>query len=110
MVSPLPANRDELAATLALAQVPGIGAARLRTLLAAFGSGSGAMAAPARALAALAGIGPAAAAAIRATSPAAGEAILATLDRLGARVLLSGDAGFPPLLREIHDPPAALFV
>jgi DNA processing protein len=110
VVSPLSANRDELAATLALAQVPGIGAARLRTLLAAFGSGSAALAAPARALAALQGIGPAAAAAIRATSPAVGEAILATLDRLGARVLLSGDPGFPPLLREIHEPPAALFV
>ena len=110
MVAPQRPNRDELAATLALAQVPGIGAARLRALVAAFGSGSRAIAAPARAIAALPGLGPAAAAAIRAASPAVGEAILATLDRLGAGVLLSADTTFPPLLREIHEPPAVLFV
>ena len=35
-------SRDEVAAYLALAQVPGIGAARLRTLIAAFGSAAAA--------------------------------------------------------------------
>src|SRR2546427_8392434 len=37
-----PATGDDLAAYLALAQVPGIGAARLRTLVAAFESAAGA--------------------------------------------------------------------
>jgi DNA processing protein len=103
-------DRGELTAYLALAQIPGIGAARLRTLCTAFGGGAGALVAPAAAIAALPGFGPAAASAIRRAGRRAGEAILADLERLGATVLLPGDARFPHLLREIPEPPAALFV
>jgi DNA processing protein len=103
-------SRDELAAYLALAQVPGIGAARLRSLVAAFESAAAALQAPHGALAALPGFTRAAASAIRAVSPRAGHAVLEQLDRLGAGVLLPGDAAFPPLLAEIPEPPAVLYV
>lgn len=101
---------DELAAYLALAQIPGIGAARLRTLLDAFGSALGAQIAPAGAIAGLPGFGPAAAHAVRAAGRKSGDEILGALDRLGARVLLPSDPEFPPLLAEIGEPPAAVFV
>ncbi|MGH7539104.1 MAG: DNA-processing protein DprA, partial [Gemmatimonadales bacterium] len=56
------------------------------------------------------GFGPAAAAAVRAGGRRAGEAILAQLDRLGATVVLPGDAAYPPLLGEIAEPPAVLYL
>ncbi len=102
-------SRDEVASYLALAQVPGIGAARLRTLVAAFESASAALRAPHGAIAALPGFSRAAATAIRASSPQAGHQILDQLDRLGACVLLPDDPAFPPLLSEVPDPPALLF-
>jgi len=83
---------------------------RLRTLVDAFGSASAAQIAPAGAIAALPGFGPAAATAVRSAGRRSGEDILRALDRLGARALLPTDAEFPPLLAEIADPPAALFV
>jgi len=103
-------SRDEVAAYLALAQVPGIGAARLRTLVAAFESAAAALRAPHGAIAALPGFSRAAATAIRAGSPQSGHEILDELDRLGACVLLPDDPTFPPLLRDVPDPPALLFV
>ena len=103
-------SRDEVASYLALAQVPGIGAARLRTLVVAFESASAALRAPHGAIAALPGFSRAAATAIRASSPRAGHQILDQLDRLGACVLLPDDPAFPPLLSEVPDPPALLFV
>ena len=90
--------------------MPGIGARRLRVLLQAFQTAVGALRAPYGALAALPGFGRAAAAAIRAARVDQGETILRDLERLGAGVLLPDDPSFPPLLREITDPPTALFV
>ncbi len=110
MAAPARARDDELAAYLALSQVPGIGAVRLRTLVAAFGSAGGALLAPQGALAALPGFGPAAAAAVRGARRRSGEEILEALERVGAAVLLSGDAAYPPLLAEISEPPAVLYV
>lgn len=104
------AGRDELAAYLALGQIPGIGAARLRTLVTAFGSAGGALVAPHGSVAALPGFGPAAATAVRAAGRRAGLEIVTALERLGAGVLVPGDPDYPPLLAEISDPPAALFV
>lgn len=103
-------ERAELAATLALAQVPGIGAARLSTLRRAFGSTRGGLQAPFDALRALPGFSPAAATAVRRIALADGEKILAALEGVGARVLLADDPQFPPLLREIHEPPPLLYV
>lgn len=103
-------GRDEVAAYLALAQVPGIGAARLHTLAAAFGSAGAALHASPGAIAALPGFSRAAAGAIRAVSPAVGHEILNELDRIGAAVLVPDDPRFPPLLSEIPEPPALLYV
>ena len=109
MADAAPSGRDDVAAYLALTQVPGIGARRLRMLLERFGSAVGAIRAPAKALADLPGFGRAAATAIRATRPEQGATILRELDRLGAGVLIPDDDRVPPLLREIPDPPTALF-
>ena len=100
---------DELAAYLALAQVPGIGTARLRTLRSAFDSALSAIQAPHGAIAALPGFSRAAATAIRNVSVRAGREVLAELERLGARVLLPEDGDFPALLREIPDSPPLLY-
>ena len=101
---------DSVAAYLALTQVPGIGAARLRLLLAAFETAHGALTAPHGAIATLPGFSKAAATAIRSQSLQAGARVLADVERLGARVLLPGDAAFPALLREIPEPPIVLYV
>ena len=103
-------GRDEVAAYLALAQVPGIGAARLHTLVAAFGSAGAAVHAAPGAIAALPGFSRAAAGAIRAVSPGVGHEILNQVDRIGAAVLVPDDPRFPPLLSEIPEPPALLYV
>ncbi len=100
---------DDIAAYIALTQVPGIGAARLRLLLAAFETAQGALTAPHGAIATLPGFSKAAATAIRAQSPQAGARVLSELARIGARVLLPDDVDFPPLLREIPEPPAVLY-
>lgn len=102
-------GRDELAAYLALAQVPGIGAARLGTLIAAFESAAAVFHAPHGAIAALPGFSRAAATALRSGSPKQGLEILEQLDRFGARVLIPADPDFPPLLKEIPEPPALLY-
>ncbi|HVH68556.1 MAG TPA: DNA-processing protein DprA [Gemmatimonadales bacterium] len=102
-------ERDELAAYLALAQIPGIGVARLRTLLSAFQSAAAALHAPHGAIAALPGFSRAAATAIRAATARAGLEVLEQLDRHAATVLLPDDPTFPPLLAEIPDPPALLY-
>lgn len=103
-------DRDELAATLALAEVPGIGSARLRTLLAACGGARAALASPHALLARLPGFTRAAATAIRECRVERGLRILAELDRLGAEALLAGDERFPAPLRAIPDTPAVLYV
>ncbi|HYK09921.1 MAG TPA: DNA-processing protein DprA [Gemmatimonadales bacterium] len=82
---------DGLAATLALAQVPNVGPVRLRELVSHFGSAEAALRK-------------------RGGRLEDGHAILRRLDELKARVLLEGDPDFPPLLAEMSDPPAILYV
>src|SRR5256712_13758797 len=98
----------EVVATLARSLVPGIGSQRLRTLLSTFGSAQAALAAPQSKLAALYGIGPAAATAIKEARGDDGVRVLDALKQLGARVLLAGDPDFPASLPEIPDPPAGV--
>jgi DNA processing protein len=100
---------DQRAAYLALAQVPGIGAARLQTLLQAFESPLGACSAPLESLRALPGMSRAAASALKATSPEAGRRLLESVTEAGAVVLLPDDPDYPDLLRSIAEPPPALF-
>ena len=99
----------EVVATLALSLVPGIGSQRLRMLISTFGSAQAALAAPQSKLAALYGIGPAAATAIKEARGDDGVRVLDSLKQLGARVLLAGDPDFPASLAEIPDPPAVLY-
>ncbi len=99
----------ERAAYVALALTPGIGSARLETLLAACGSAAGALNAPLDFLSCLPGLSRAAAGALTRRTPADGERVLAEVERLGAVALLPGDPEFPPSLREIPEPPTLLF-
>lgn len=100
----------EVVATVTLSLVPGIGTERLRTLVRRFGSGQRALDAPFTELAALDGIGRAAATAIKEVRLDDGRRILDRLQVLGARVLFPGDPEFPVLLEEIPDPPPVLYV
>lgn len=100
---------DERAAYVALALTPGIGAARLATLLETFGGPLGALAAPIAFLRTLPGITAAGATAIRQTDSAAGEKILSLCDRMDVRCLMPSDPDYPHLLGPIPDPPPLLF-
>jgi len=90
--------------------VPGIGSQRLRALVAAFGSAQAALDAPQSKLAAIFGIGRAAATAIKEARPEDGARVLERLQELGASALLAGEPDFPPQLEEIPDPPTVLYV
>ncbi|MFL5494006.1 MAG: DNA-processing protein DprA [Gemmatimonadales bacterium] len=100
---------DQRLAFLTLAQVPGVGAARLDTMLAAFQTPLGAYSAPFDLLCALPEFTRAAATAIKSASLEDGRRIVEAAERLGGRVLLAMDAGFPELLRNIAEPPPVLF-
>lgn len=100
---------DERVAYLALTQVPGIGAARLQTLLSACKTALGAHSAPIAFLGALPGFSRAVAGALKATPLETGRKVLQAAATLGAQVLIPMDAGYPALLRDIPDPPPVLF-
>jgi len=100
---------DDRVAYLALTQVPGMGPARLQTLLAACRTAIGAHSAPIAFLGALPGFSRAIATAIKATPLESGRRTAEDADRLGARIFIPGDPDYPPLLREIPDPPPVLF-
>ena len=98
-----------LAAYLALATTPGIGPARMATLLDALGTALGAITAPYALLCSLPGISRAAATAIRIASVEQGQAMLDRLATLGGVALLPDDARFPKALANIPDRPLLLF-
>jgi DNA processing protein len=100
---------EERAAYLALTQVPGMGPARLKTLLTAFSSANGAHSAPFAFLCTLPGFSRAFASAIKATSLNAGRQIVESAERLGARIFVPDDVDYPELLRHIPDPPPVVF-
>jgi len=89
--------------------VPGIGSARLQSLLEACETPLGAISAPVALLRAIPGITQAAASAIAAARVEDGAQILEQTERLGGRVLLPDDAEFPESLREVSEPPPVLF-
>lgn len=96
-------------AYIALALVPGIGSARMRALLAEFGSADGALAAPFARLGTVRGMSRAAASAVAGASLAAADRALEAAGRLGAVVLVQGDARYPAALVSIPEPPTLLF-
>lgn len=106
-----PAPDDERAAVLTLLKATEVGAASVRRIVDAFGSARAALSADDRTLERIAKIPPEAIRELReAQADGFGEGQLDQAARLGVRVLLPSDPEYPPLLRNIHNPPAALFV
>ncbi|MSR07639.1 MAG: DNA-protecting protein DprA [Gemmatimonadetes bacterium] len=102
-------GRAGLPAYVALALVPGIGRARLSSLLATFETADAVLAAESAALQAVSGMTLAAACAIKRTTPDHGARVLEQADQLGAVALAPGDARFPHALTEIPDAPTLAF-
>ena len=100
---------DERLAYLALTQVPGMGPARLRTLLTSCTTAIGAHSAPFEFLCALPGVSCALVTALKATPLDTGRKIFESAVGLGAQVLIPADDEYPELLRHIPDPPPVLF-
>jgi DNA processing protein len=100
---------DERVAYLALTQVPGMGPARLKTLLTAFSSAYGAHSAPFEFLCTELGFSRAFASAIKATPLDTGMQVQEAAERLGARIFIPADEDYPELLRHIPDPAPVLF-
>jgi DNA processing protein len=100
---------DERAAYLTLTQVPGMGCARLRTLLTACSTAIGAHSAPFEFLCALPGFSRAFVSAIKSTPLKTGNKILADALTIGAGILLPDDTAYPESLRNISEPPPVLF-
>ncbi|GIV59836.1 DNA-processing protein DprA [Rhodocaloribacter litoris] len=104
-------ERQEKEALVALSMAPGVGPGRIRSLVARFGSAAAALQAPARVLATVPGIGPQTAAAVAAfDGHAAVTEQFERAERVDATLVTAWDPAFPPLLREIYDPPAFLWV
>lgn len=101
---------DERVAYLALTQVPGMGAARLQTLLSTCKTAIGAHSAPIAFLGALPGFSKAIASAIKATPLKIGRETAEHAARLGAGIIIPADAEYPGLLHHIPDPPPVLFL
>jgi DNA processing protein len=100
---------DERIAYLTLTQVPGMGSARLKSLLTVYPTALGAHSAPFPFLCTVPGISRALASALKATPLETGRTTLEHASRLGARVLVPEDAEYPALLTPIPDPPPVLF-
>jgi DNA processing protein len=100
---------SERIAYLALTQVPGMGAARLQTLLTACKTAIGAHSAPIAFLRALPGFSGPVSSELKTTPLESGLKVLEDAAKLGASVLIPTDAGYPDLLRTIPEPPPVLF-
>ncbi len=100
----------EREAYLALALVPGVGAARLRTLLEHFTTPTAVLAAPVAALSRVTEIPQEVAIAITRADRRAAVGVFAGVKAAGGSVLLPEDPHFPPMLLNIPDPATYLFV
>lgn len=102
---------EEQRALIALSLVPGVGAGRMRALLAQFGTASAVMSASRAALTQVRGVGPQTAAAITDFDDyAAVEQQLERANQIGATLITPWDERFPTRLRQIYDPPALLWM
>jgi len=93
----------------ALALVPGIGRARLQTLLSRFGTADAVLSASFKEIEEVPEISKAAATAISETTPASGRRVLERTAERGGVMLTPQDEGFPETLRLIPDAPTLLF-
>ena len=95
----------------ALKCVPGVGNLMFRRLVDRFGSPAAALAAGDEELRAVRGVTPRLIGAMRSeTMRTAVDRELAAVARVGCQVVCLTDSGYPPLLREIADPPPLLYV
>lgn len=102
---------DEQRALVALSMVPGVGPGRLRALVARFGSAAAVLTASKRALAEVDGVGAQTArSVVEFDADGAVEEQFATAERVAATLLPLWNDDVPPLLREIYDPPAFLWM
>ncbi|NLF73144.1 MAG: DNA-protecting protein DprA [Candidatus Anammoximicrobium sp.] len=111
LFSPEPDSRDALASDLRLALTPGVGPVTRRALLERFGSAEAVLAAPPSQLREVPGVGVKLARQI----VAANDEIdvnkeLQLCREHGITILGDTDPAYPRLLREIHSPPAFLFI
>ena len=98
-------------AYIALNMLDGIGPIRARSLAAVAGSYEAIFTAPAGALARANGIGPELLQSLLEQRGAvAWLAELAKAEKLGARIITPADTEYPVSLRQIHDPPLALYI
>lgn len=102
----------QLVTLLQLQRTPGVGARTFHQLVAAFGSPDKVLSAARPELLAVPGIGPKTAAAIResAQDTQAAEQELDRCEELGVCIVPFGHPQYPPLLSQIPDPPALLYV
>lgn len=104
-------SMDSTEAYIALNLLPGIGPVRVRRLLARFGSPQAIFVASERELQTVDGIGPETASTIRnwhkTLRP---DREIADAQKLGARILTPESEDYPPLLRQIYDPPTVLYL
>ncbi len=101
----------ETEACIALNMIPKLGPVRVRLLLEAFGSPERILSANRSELRSVDGVGPEISESIsqwEKNVDLAGE--LARIAEFGAHVIIQSDPEYPPLLREIHDPPVVLYV
>jgi len=103
----LPADRLD---DLQLSLVPGVGPRLRRALVEHFGSAGQALAATTGELRAVSGVGAKVAAAIRAFDRQEAIALAEDCRQSGVTILFESTDNYPRLLRDIPDPPPALFV
>jgi DNA processing protein len=100
---------EDIASALRLAMTPGIGPRLTVALLERFGSAAGVLAAAPSELRAVQGVGPKLSQAIGRVANADVEAEIELCRRERVAILTPAGAGYPRMLREIHDPPPVLF-
>ncbi len=104
-------NDEPFRQKLLLALIPGIGPLARQRLLAQFGSAHRIFCATSGELQGVQGIGPKLAAQIsRAPNEIDLDEQLQITQDNDVAILLESDEGYPPLLKEIHDPPGVLFL
>jgi DNA processing protein len=103
-------STNEREAWITLALTPGIGPQRFQSLLRAFGSPYGACSAPFAFLCTVPGISRACATAVKeGAQRRIGAGTQESIERIGAQTILFTDPEYPPLLKEVADPPMVIF-
>lgn len=107
----LPPPMTDTEAAIILNMLPQVGPVRFGRLIERFGSPAAILSATASALRGVEGIGPEVSSVITSWRDHADlDEELGLAEKAGARVIQRGDPEYPPLLREIHDPPIVLYV